>query len=277
MRKHVYREKETMLDCMSPFLVNLIATFNDQQHLYMLMEVAMGGDLFSLLQARENPLKEEEAKFYLACVILALEHLENRQIAFRDLKPENLLVGNNGYLKLADFGFATKIVQGKAYTMVGTPDYMSPEMVSHTGHTRTVDIWSLGVLLYEMLVGITPFYNPEDQIDTFRRIVQCDLNIPPIISSSSADLITRLMRLEPTKRLGGGKGGIKEIKQHHWFDKFDWTALNNQTMPAPHVPNIAGPRDCSYFAGQVVKDDLRLRDILDADAGYLSQGDFEDF
>ncbi|CAG9465654.1 unnamed protein product [Pedinophyceae sp. YPF-701] len=275
LTKHVRREKEVMLECTSPFVVNLIATFSDRMYIYMLMETVMGGELFTLLQSRTYPLSEQAAKFYAGCVILGLQHFAERHICFRDLKPENLLIAPNGYIKIADFGFAKKVWRGKTFTMCGTPDYMAPEMISHTGHTRAVDLWSLGVLIYEMVVGITPFYNPQNQIDTFRRIVQCNLQIPPHVGSKCKDVILKLMNLNPMKRLGMGTAGIDEIKQHPWFAGFNWEALSNQTLAAPFLPKIHDLEDTRNF-DSIHPKDPRIQ-VTDVERNYQSEGEFADF
>jgi len=273
--RHVEREKEVMLECTTPFAVNLIATLSDKTHVYMLMETVMGGELFSFLQSLTYPLTESTARFYAGCVILALEHFKERSIVYRDLKPENLLLTKTGYLKVADFGFAKKLWHGKTYTMCGTPDYMAPEMINYTGHTRAVDLWALGVLIYEMVVGITPFYNPKNQIDTFLRIVQCDLKIPPHVTPVCADLIRGLMTINPAKRLGMSTKAIGEIKSHAWFDGFDWAALKAQRIRAPYIPNVKRPDDASHF-DQIDPRDPRLR-LSDDDRAYESDGEFANF
>ena len=163
---HVKREKDIMMECHSPFLVNLVACFKDTAQLYMLMEAVMGGELFTYLQSMDEPISEEDAKFYAACVVLAFEYLQDRHLVYRDLKPENLLLDKDGYIKVADFGFAKEVTTGKTYTMCGTPDYLAPELVQQTGHNKAADWWALGVLIYEMVTGLPPFYD-EDQVSFF--------------------------------------------------------------------------------------------------------------
>ena len=273
--RHVEREKDIMLECNTPFVVNLISTFDDRSSIYIVMETVMGGELFTFLQSRTYPLSEASARFYAGCVVLALEYFAKRSIVYRDLKPENLLIAENGYLKVADYGFAKKLWRGMTYTMCGTPDYMAPEMISHTGHTRSTDIWALAVLIYEMVVGITPFYNPDNNIDTFRRIIQCNMNIPPHVSSTCGDLLKAIMIPNPTKRLGMGKDGMKEIKDHPWFDGFDWKALEEQTMKAPYIPKVSKPDDMRNF-DQISSRDPRLRED-EMDRNYESDGSFANF
>ncbi|KAF5839684.1 kinase-like domain-containing protein [Dunaliella salina] len=140
-----------------PFLVNLKAAFQDKACLYLVLEYVPGGDFFGFLQ-KVTALKEDHARFYAAQIILGLECLHARNIAFRDLKPENMLVDGEGYVKITDFGF-TKVVNGATYTFCGTPDYIAPEIILNKGHGPAVDYWSLGCMIYEMLHGLPPFYS----------------------------------------------------------------------------------------------------------------------
>lgn len=130
LTKHVLSEKRALLDCKNPFIVNLHKTYSDSQNVYMLMDVVQGGELFAYLQKRQQPLSEAQARFYVAGVILALDHMHSKGYAYRDLKPENLLIDKNGYIKLADLGFAKRLLPGlKTATMCGTPEYLAPEIV----------------------------------------------------------------------------------------------------------------------------------------------------
>eukprot|EP00887_Chlorella_sp_A99_P000268 scaffold13.g268.t1 len=177
-REHIKREKAVMAEFASPFLVGLVTSFKDASCLYMVLELVQGGEFFTYLQSREAPLSEPEARFYAGCVILGLEYMHDRSIAWRDLKPENLLLDTSGYLKVTDFGFAKKIPgTGKSYTLCGTPEYLSPELVSQAGHGRAVDWWAVGVLVFEMVAGHPPFYQ-EDRVAMFRAICNAQYAIP---------------------------------------------------------------------------------------------------
>ena len=243
---HVKREKDIMMECHSPFLVNLVACFKDSTQLFMLMEAVMGGELFTYLQSLDEPISESEARFYAGCVILAFEYLQDRHLLYRDLKPENLLIDRDGYIKVADFGFAKELAGGKTYTMCGTPDYLAPELVQQTGHNKAADWWAFGVLLYEMVTGLPPFYD-EDQVVLFRNICNVKYAFPRHLSKECRDLIKRLLTKNPARRLGNLKGGAQDVKEHPWFKDFDWVKLARRELKAPYVPRIDNADDVSNF------------------------------
>jgi serine/threonine protein kinase len=176
---HLRNEVTVMKRISHPFCTNLLATYVDSRYFYMLLEVTSGGELFRVLeQAPGGYLSNSASCFYAANVVCAFEYLHKQKITYRDLKPENLLVDAHGYLKLVDFGFA-KRVYGRTYTMCGTADYLAPEIVSHQGHGFEVDLWALGVLSYEMLVGYPPFEG-DQKVGGFTRLI---IIIPPCAAS----------------------------------------------------------------------------------------------
>jgi cGMP-dependent protein kinase len=171
-QKHIVNEMKIMrrlAENYCPFLVNLVATFKDDLRVYFLLDVCLGGELFTILRRRRN-FDEKTARFYTACVTEAFDFMHSQHIIYRDLKPENLVLNSEGYLKITDFGFA-KEVKHKTFTLCGTPDYLAPEIVTGKGHNKAVDWWTLGVLLYEMVASIPPFYD-ETPINTYRRIIK---------------------------------------------------------------------------------------------------------
>jgi CRP-like cAMP-binding protein len=167
---NVMNEKMVMTSCNHPFILKLYQTFRDAKRLYMLLEFIQGGELFSVIHKPDRDgIPDYHAKFYALGVLLALSHLHNRDVAYRDMKPENCLIDKEGYPKLVDFGFA-KIIPNKSYTLCGTPEYLSPELVLGRGHNKAVDYWAFGVLIYEMICGYSPFSDPSGNMD---QVVIC--------------------------------------------------------------------------------------------------------
>lgn len=241
---HIMSEKRVMQSLRHPFLIRLYKTFKDRDRLYFLLEPSLGGELFSVLRARTF-FDEDTARFYAAQVISAFDYMHNKNIIYRDLKPENLLLDEKGYLKVTDFGFA-KVVTGRTYTLCGTPDYLAPEIVAGKGHGKGVDWWTLGILIYEMLSSYPPFYD-EDPMKTYAKIMHGKISFPSHFSKEAVDLIRKLLNHKPTKRLGVTKGGAQSIKEHPWFDGFDWKALHEKRIPGPIIPKIKSPEDISNF------------------------------
>lgn len=255
---HILNEKHVMSSLDSPFLVNLLNTYKDKWKLYFLIDVCLGGELFTILRKKQS-FDEPTAKFYASCVIEAFDYMHSNDTIYRDLKPENLVLTTKGYLKVTDFGFA-KIVMDTTYTLCGTPDYLAPEIVSGQGHGRGVDWWTLGILIYEMLASFPPFFD-KDQLSTYRKIINGKIRYPKYISPEAKDLIGRLLTLRQTKRLGVIKGGADRIRISSWFARFDWVSLKSQTMTATHIPTVKSIKDMGNF--QKVKADTDEKLIFD--------------
>ena len=166
---HIMSEKRVMETLQHPFLNTFHGTFQSRNKLHFLLEPCLGGELFTVLRQRRL-FPEDAARFYAASVVLAFAYMHSKDTVYRDLKPENLMLTAEGYLKVADFGFAKKIT-GKTWTLCGTPDYLAPEIVASRGHGKGVDWWTLGVLIFEMLASYPPFYD-EDQIRTYNKILE---------------------------------------------------------------------------------------------------------
>ncbi|KAJ6649734.1 cGMP-dependent protein kinase, isozyme 1 [Pseudolycoriella hygida] len=246
--EHVYSEKEIMAVCDSPFIVKLYKTFRDSKYIYFLMEACLGGDVWTQLQKYKS-FDEKTAKFVTGCVVEAFDYLHSRNIIFRDLKPENAILDAEGYVKLVDFGFAKRInPNNKTWTFSGTPEYVAPEIILNKGHDRAVDYWALGVFIHELLVGKPPFRG-RDHMKTYNAILRgIDVNtMPQKIPKTAQALIKALCRQIPTDRLGYQRKGITDIKNHAWFEGFDWKSLKARSTPAPLKRSIRSNTDLSNF------------------------------
>jgi len=236
----IIQEKKLLSRCKNRFIVNLVVSAQDDGCLYMLMDPVLGGELFNYVVEHSTHvgLPEDHARFFAACTVMGLEYLHEQSILYRDLKLENLLIAANGYLKIADLGIAKMLAPGeKTYTFKGTPDYMAPEYLNKSGVTLAADWWALGVLIYEMCSGCTPF-QADDPIDMFRRIIKVDYQCPPHFSPILQDLLKRLLEKKVTRRLGCGRTGALEVKQHPWFLPIDWDKLAKHQLPAPWIPDV---------------------------------------
>ncbi|XP_042726982.1 cGMP-dependent protein kinase 2 isoform X2 [Lagopus leucura] len=247
-QEHIYSEKKILEQICSPFIVKLYRTFKDNKYVYMLLEACLGGELWSLLRDRGS-FDEPTTKFCVGCVTEALDYLHHIEIVYRDLKPENLILDAEGYIKLVDFGFAKKIGSGqKTWTFCGTPEYVAPEVILSKGHDFSVDFWSLGILVYELLTGSPPF-SGADQMTTYNLILKGieKLDFPRTITRRPEDLIRRLCRQNPTERLGNLRNGINDIKKHRWLNGFNWDGLKLRKLASPLKRELSGPTDYSYF------------------------------
>ncbi|KAF2164720.1 hypothetical protein M409DRAFT_25113 [Zasmidium cellare ATCC 36951] len=244
--EHTNDERKMLQRCRHPFLITLWGTWQDAKNLYMVMDFIEGGELFSLLRKSQrfpNPV----AKFYAAEVTLALDYLHSMNIIYRDLKPENLLLDRHGHIKITDFGFA-KEVPDITWTLCGTPDYLAPEVVSSKGYNKSVDWWSLGILIFEMLAGFTPFWDAGSPLKIYENILKGRVKYPPYIHPDAQDLLSKLITADLTKRLGNLHGGSKDVMTHPWFAEVTWERLAKKDIDAPYVPPVrGGAGDASLF------------------------------
>lgn len=229
-----------------PFLVNLFACFQTPEHVCFVMEYTAGGDLMMHIHA--DVFSEQRAVFYSACVVLGLQFLHDHKIVYRDLKLDNLLLDTEGYVKIADFGLCK---EGMGYgdrtsTFCGTPEFLAPEVLTDTSYTRAVDWWGLGVLIYEMLVGESPFPG-DDEEEVFDSIVNDEVRYPRFLTTEAIGVMRRLLRRNPERRLGSGEKDAEEVKKQPFFRVMDWEALLQRKVPPPFVPNIGGKEDVSNF------------------------------
>ncbi|XP_013105254.2 cGMP-dependent protein kinase 1 [Stomoxys calcitrans] len=256
--EHIYSEKHVMMKCRSsPFIIELFKTFRNEKFVYFLMEACMGGDVWTVMSQRRF-FDEKTARFIAGCVVEAFDFLHSHNIIYRDLKPENLMLTTDGYCKLVDFGFAKHIpTNQKTHTFAGTPEYVAPEIILDRGHDRSVDYWALGILIFELLVGKTPFRG-QNQIKIYQQILGgIDVvQMPSKIPKPAQNLIRSLCKQLPAERLGYQRKGILDIKKHSWFDGLDWQKLRNKQLSSPIKRPIHSKTDLQHFGPSGVENEV---------------------
>ena len=258
---HIRNEQLIMSKVKSPWIIELKASFQEDDYLYLVMEYLPGGDLMALL-IKKDILNENEAKFYISELILAIESIHKLDCIHRDIKPDNILIDSNGHIKLSDFGLAkvsekifenqkdesfniNKLSHKKNYSCVGTAYYVAPEVLNKKGYNQNIDWWSVGVIFFEMLVGYAPFCSKETT-EVCYKILHWEkyLEIPKKvkISKEADDLIRKLIN-NSNERLG--KNGVDEIKKHPFFNDIDWDNIKN--LKPPFIPQLNSDYDTKYF------------------------------
>ncbi|XP_076455221.1 serine/threonine-protein kinase N2-like isoform X2 [Babylonia areolata] len=229
-----------------PFLVNLFACFQTMEHVCFVMEYACGGDL--MMHIHSDVFTEPRTVFYAGCVVLGLQYLHDNKIVYRDLKLDNLLLDAEGYLKIADFGLCKECMGfgDRTSTFCGTPEFLAPEVLTETSYTRAVDWWGLGVLIYEMLVGESPFPG-DDEEEVFDSIVNEEVRYPRFLSTEAIAIMRRLMRRNPQKRLGASERDAEDVKRQSFFRNVNWHDLLTKKVRPPFVPTLRNMEDVSNF------------------------------
>ena len=202
-----------------------------------MLDYCPGGELFFWL-SREKRLPEHMARFYTSEITLALEHLHSQNVIYRDLKPENILLDKDGHVKLADFGLAKEGVEDAtqgAKSLCGTPEYLAPEILLKKGHGLASDWWNMGMVLYEMLTGLPPWYTTDRKL-LFERLRSAPLTFPEYISPVAVEFMRSLLERDPSKRLGGSDRGGQDVRSHHFFTGIDWTILRECRYAPPFNP-----------------------------------------
>ncbi|OMJ75567.1 hypothetical protein SteCoe_25263 [Stentor coeruleus] len=236
IQENLVLERKILLQLDHSMILKLVRTFKDSRRIYFLTEFVRGLDLFDVLR-QLNLVSDRDSKFYIACLVLMFEHLHERDIIYRDLKPENVMIDDEGYPKLIDFGIA-KIVQGRTYTVVGTPHYMAPEVITGKGYGLAADYWSIGIMIYEFVCGGVPFgEDEEDPYVIYEKVIQRKLVYPSFVDirMPCKPMIEQLLSKNPAMRTGGS---INNLKSHPWFHGFNWDALINRQMPTPYKPRL---------------------------------------
>ncbi|KAH7726828.1 ribosomal protein S6 kinase 2 alpha-like protein [Aphelenchoides avenae] len=253
-RMRTKMERNILAQISHPFIVRLYYAFQTEGKLYLILGFLRGGDLFTRL-SKEVMFTEEDVKFYLAELILALSHLHSLGIVYRDLKPENILLDSDGHINITDFGLSKESIDSddKTYSFCGTIEYMAPEVVNRRGHSIAADWWSLGVLTYEMLTGHLPFHG-ENRKDTMALILKAKLTMPQFLSPDAQSLLRALFKRNPVNRLGAASnGGVEAIKAHPFFATIDWVKLLAREVSPPFKPAVSANDDTLYFDSEFTK------------------------
>eukprot|EP00124_Ichthyophonus_hoferi_P001587 Ihof_evm6s86 gene=Ihof_evmTU6s86 len=245
--EHIKTERSVLQEVAHPFIVNLKYAFQTDEKLYLIMNYLPGGELFTYLE-QEGMFLEDVAKFYLAEISLALGHIHSLGIVYRDLKPENIILDAEGHAVLTDFGLSKEAITGnvRTNTFCGTIEYMAPEILTRQGHGRAVDWWSLGALMYDILVGQPPFIS-NNRKKTMDKILRGKLNLPHYITDDAKNMLTRLLKRTPSSRLGSGPTDVEEIKEHAFFSDINWDDLYHRRIKAPIRPEAGLPDEANNF------------------------------
>ncbi|KAI8911685.1 kinase-like domain-containing protein [Gorgonomyces haynaldii] len=243
--QHTMAERNVLGKLHHPFIVPLKYSFQSAEKLYLCLAFVNGGELFFHLQ-QEGRFSEDRARFYTAELLCALECLHSLNIIYRDLKPENILLDYTGHIALCDFGLCKLNMKdgNKTNTFCGTPEYLAPEVLIGNGYSKTVDWWTLGILLYEMISGLPPFYDENTNV-MYRKILQDELRFNDDMSPEVVDLLKKLLNRDGNARLG--VNGPQEIKAHPFFASVDWRKLLARQYTPPFRPNVASATDTSNF------------------------------
>ena len=245
---HTKTERDLMVKINCPFIVNIKSAFQDASKLYIVSEFMQGGDMFYHMHDGQIIIfSNEKTKFYIIELVLALEALHKKNMIYRDLKPENILLDSKGHVKLTDFGLSKmfETEDEKAYTICGTPQYLAPEILDKKGYDKAVDWWSLGCVMYEMLVGKLP-YAIKRGVKMNKKIYDQGVDYKNL-NSNAKDLIQKLLIIDPKQRLGSGPNGSEDIKKHPFFNGVNWKDAWLKKLKPPFIPKLKNDTDLSYF------------------------------
>ena len=232
IHESIKNERNLLLNIDNTMIMKLVKTFKDPQRIYFLMEYIHGIDLFDAIR-EIGVVDNEQAKFFMGCLTLAIEHLAEKKIVHRDLKPENVMVDVDGYAKLIDFGTA-KIMKSRTYTIVGTPHYMAPEVIRGKGYNVSVDLWSLGIMLFEFIGAGVPFGEGfEDSYAVYEAVIHQPLRFPKMVTANhpAKPIIMKLLSRNASQR-----GTADTLKKDVWFRGMDWEALSYHFVKPKYMP-----------------------------------------
>ncbi|CDS42093.1 rac serine:threonine kinase [Echinococcus multilocularis] len=241
-----------------PFMTQLKYSFTTRDHIFFVMEYCNGGELFYHL-SREHVFSESRTQFYAAEITSALGYLHSQNIVYRDLKLENLLLDKDGHIKITDFGLCKEDIGfgSTTKTFCGTPEYLAPELLLDNDYGLSVDWWSLGVVMYEMMCGRLPFYSNEHEI-LFELILQESVKVPDNLSPVARDILIRLLMKDPAERLGGGKADAIEVMVHPFFESISWDKLIRKDIIPPWKPDVNGDMDTKYIPEEFQRENVAV-------------------
>jgi len=273
--EHTIAEKNILQRLRHPFLVNLNWSFQTEDKLYFILDFVNGGELFFHLQ-REKKFPESRVRFYAAEILLALEHLHENGIIYRDLKPENLLLTNDGHICLTDFGLCKEGIEkesDRTATFCGTPEYLAPEVLKGKGYGKAVDWWSYGCLVYEMFTGLPPFYHEDVQEMYKKKIMNEPLRFPPDMSKDAINLLEQLIERDVDKRAKDPK----KIMKHPFFAPINWDELFNKKIAPQFIPDVSGADSVENVDPMFVSEQPGISPKDQSDIDKEEQKNFENF
>jgi len=264
---HVMSETEVLQKLKHPFIVDLFGWLHDRRYVYLVLEYIVGGEFYTRLR-NAGRLENEMSVFYSAQVTLIFEYVHSFNIVHRGLMPENILINVDGYLKLADFGLA-KVLEDRTYTLCGTPEYIAPEVLLNKGHGLAVDWWTLGILIYEMIVGYPPFLD-EDPMGIYQKVLSGIVAFPLHFNKDAKALVKKLVQADLGKRIGNLKHGAKDVKQHRWFKAIAWDDLFDKALNADYKPVVKGEHDTSHFDEYPDSEEDQIQAVKDNEDPFSS-------
>eukprot|EP01129_Flabellula_baltica_P006643 TRINITY_DN2503_c0_g1_i1.p1 TRINITY_DN2503_c0_g1~~TRINITY_DN2503_c0_g1_i1.p1 ORF type:complete len:496 (+),score=97.24 TRINITY_DN2503_c0_g1_i1:24-1511(+) len=269
--EHTMTERHVLAKVKHPFLMNMHYAFQTENNLYLILDFVNGGELFHHLELADR-FDDDRTRFYAAEIILAIEYLHRKGVLYRDLKPENVLLNANGHVVLTDFGLSKELAEDEStMSFCGTPEYLSPEIIRGESYTSKVDWWTLGMLIYEMIVGV-PAYEADSEVELYNSILYQDIYIPSDVSKEAADLIRALTHKDKDKRLTDSW----EIKNHPFFHSIDWDRLLRCEIEPPYVPDVKGPQDLALIDSEYLDTTIEDSDIASS-VLHSDEGSFEGF
>lgn len=263
---HVMGERKILAQVQHPFIVKSREAFQDQFFLYIVLEYVQGGELYRLL-AQQGSIAGHDTQVYICEIYSALTYLHAQHIAYRDLKPENLLLTSTGHIKLADLGFA-KVVEGRTNTLCGTPDYLAPEIINREGYDERCDWWALGVLLHEMVLGKAPFV-AASPYELYEKILTEKVNFPAELPLATRNLMEILLVKDPNMR-----ASEREIRNSAYFAGVNWEEVEQCRLQPYYRPKVKSPYDASCFE-KYPENNLPIDAKIHTEMGLFA--DFKDF